>query len=113
MGIATILTKEQMDFLSSDLAEMIEKIILIEKNFDATELKKDIKESVIQAISEGSLTAALEQDNFELDQNLRELKKVKKYFLECANQQINKMIVISLLSIIVGAGIATVLIKFF
>uniref|UniRef100_UPI0040480EA6 hypothetical protein n=1 Tax=Aliarcobacter sp. TaxID=2321116 RepID=UPI0040480EA6 len=113
MGNATVLNKEQMDLLSSDLAELIEKITTFEEQFDVNSLKKDIKDSVLSAIADGSLVAALQREDFELEQNLKELKKVKKHFIECQSLKETKTFIISFVSVLLGAGIATFLIKFF
>jgi len=112
MSGAVVLTQEQADFLSNDLAELIDQMTTFGKSFNPDTLKQGIKESVMIAISQGSVYQALEQENFELEENLRELKQVKKYFQKCKNADQLRIVVIVLVSALVGAGIATAILKF-
>ena len=95
MTNATILTQEQADVLTSDLAELIQKIEFLndaEKN-DYEQLRKNIKDDIKFMFTELRIKEQLKEENFELEDNLIELKKVKSTFEQCSKVRFWKILV--------------------
>lgn len=94
MTNATILSQEQADVLTSDLAELIKKIEILnnaEKN-DYDELRRNINQDIKNLFNQMRIKEQLKQENFELEDNLIELKRVKSNFEQCSNIQFGKLV---------------------
>lgn len=91
---ATFLTNEQMEVLSTDLSHLIKKIEILnnaEKN-DYDELRRNIHQDIKNLFNEMRIKEQLKQENFELEDNLVELKKVKSNFELCSNVRFWKIL---------------------
>lgn len=83
---ATFLTSEQMEIISNDLADLVAKIEILndaDKN-DFDDLKRIIKTEIQDSITETRVKEKIAEENFELEDNLNELKKVRSNFARCS-----------------------------
>lgn len=113
-GNATILSQEQVEILSSDLSQLIGKIEKLNNsnNNDFDDLKISIKQAIITTINEVRIKEQLKSENFELEENISELKKVKNYYLRCENKSFWKIIVTMFFTSLITIPLTMILTKY-
>ena len=107
-----LINEEQFAEMQADLAELIGLIQSAQNNFNSQKLKTEIVSELKESLRKNSLFKSLENESLELDDNLRELKKVKKIFDECKNKSDIKLIITSVVSMFVGGLLTLIIIKF-
>jgi len=110
---ANILTDEQLEFLSNDIAEMVSRLEEIRTEFDAKGIKDELVKEIKQAITDNTIFSKLSEESLELEANLRMLKRVGQSYQECAKEKLIRTVAVVLLSATVGAGISALSFKLF
>lgn len=105
---ANIMTDEQLDYLSNDIAEMITHLESIKKEFDATEIKKELIKEIQIGLRDNTIFSKLNEESLELDQNLKMLKRVGKSFQECAHEKLIKTVLVVMASTTFGIIISSI-----
>ncbi len=103
-----LLNEEQFSEMISDLSEVINKIDNLNSNFDRDKIVEEIK----LAIADNSLISNLKEQDFELESNLQELKRVRKSFIECSNGKIIKSLIIGFSGVVIGSIITSIIFIF-
>ncbi len=107
-----LLSQEQFNQMQSDLAELIGLIQSAQNNFNPKQLQTQIlSEFKKNLISDFSPFKSLEREALEIEDSLRELKKVKKVFYECKNKSDLKLIITSIVSMFAGGLLTLFIIK--
>ena len=106
-----LIDEQQFNEMMGDLAELIGLINSAKDNFNPKKLKTEIVLELKQILKENSLFKSLENESLELEDNLRELKKVKKIFEECKNQSNIKLLIGSVVSMFMGSILTLIIIK--
>lgn len=114
MNNVTILSQEQADVITSDLAELIQKIEFLNNSNtnDYDELRRNINQDIINLFNEMRIKEQLRQENFELEDNLIELKKVKSNFEQCSNVQFWKILAAIFISNMVVVPLTIIVTKY-
>ena len=108
-----LINEEQFSEMQSDLAELIGLIESAQNNFNPKQLKTQIVSEIKKSLSSNfSPFKSLEREALEIEDSLRELKKVKKIFHECKNKSDLKLIITSIISMFAGGIITLIIIKF-
>ena len=107
-----LINEEQFSEMSADLSELIGLIQSVQDNFNPKNLKNEIVVELKESLRKNSLFKSLENESLELDDNLRELKKVKKIYEECKNKSDIKLIITSIISMFTGGLLTLIIIKF-
>lgn len=112
MGNATILTEGQMNIISSDLAELIQRLEQLNRNSDALNLADIVKKEVRQAIKDQAVYEHLQRADLELEDNLQELLKVKNMFYTMRKSDIVSNIIVILATIAVTVPVTILALKY-
>lgn len=108
-----LINEEQFAEMSADLAELIGLIQSAKDNFNPTTLQKEILFEIKKSLSSKfSPFKSLEREALEIEDSLRELKKVKKVFYDCKNQSEIRLVFASIISMFLGAILTLIIIKF-
>ena len=108
-----LINEEQFSEMQSDLAELIGLIQSAQNNFNPKQLQAQILlEFKKNLSSKFSPFKSLEREALEIEDSLRELKKVKKIFYECKNRSDVKLIITSIVSMFIGGILTLIIIKF-
>jgi hypothetical protein len=108
-----LINEEQFAEMQSDLAELIGLIQSAQNNFNPKQLQVQILSEFKKNLSfYFSPFKSLEREALEIEDSLRELKKVKKVFYECKNKSDLKLIIISIVSMFTGGILTLIIIKF-
>ena len=108
-----LINDDQFLEMQSDIAELINQIEEAKKNFDKNILVSEIVKEFKKSLSSNfSPFKSLEREALEIEDSLRELKKVKKIFHECKNKSDLKLIITSIISMFAGGIITLIIIKF-
>jgi len=110
---ANIITDEQLEFLSNDIADMVARLEDLKNEFDAKGIKDELVNEIKQAITDNTIFSKLSEESLELEANLRMLKRVGQSYQECAHEKLIKTVGIVLISAAVGAGISALCFKLF
>jgi hypothetical protein len=112
-GEIKILSEEQFDILTNDIAKFIGQIQKLKEDFDAPKMRAEIIAELKKFLStKNSLFKSLENESLELESNLIALKNVKKEFYDCKNQSEIRLIIGTVSGMLVG-GIITILMMWF
>jgi hypothetical protein len=112
MGNATILTEGQMNIISSDLAELIQRLEQLNKNSEALNLGDVVKQEIRQAIKEQAVYEHLQRADLELEDNLQELLKVKNMFYTMRKKDIVSNMIVILITIAVTVPVTLLAVKY-
>ncbi len=107
-----LINEEQFAEMQSDLAELIGQIESAQNNFNAQNLVNEIVLNLKENLIKNSLFKSLELESLELEDNLRELKKVKSIFYECKNKSDVKLLIVSIISMFFGGLLTLIIVKF-
>ncbi|MGD9554754.1 MAG: hypothetical protein AB7D96_07635 [Arcobacteraceae bacterium] len=114
MANAVIMTEDQANVIANDLANLISKIEKLNNsnNNDYDELKRAIKQEIRDVISEVRIKDQLKTENFELEDNLNELKKVKSNYATAEKVAFWKIMVAIFVSNLFLVPLAMILCKY-
>ena len=108
-----LINEEQFSEMQSDLAELIGLIQKAQNNFNPKQLQAQILLDFKKNLSSKfSPFKSLEREALEIEDSLRELKKIKKVFYECKNKSDLKLIITSIVSMFTGGVLTLIIIKF-
>lgn len=108
-----IMTEEQHDLIINDLAKFIGEMQKIREDFDGAKMRKEIIEELKKSLStKNSLFKSLENESFELEQNLDALKNVRREFYDCKSKIETRLIIAVIGSMFIGSVI-TILMYWF
>ena len=108
-----LINEEQFAEMSADLAELIGLIQSAQNNFNPEKLQKEILLGFKKNLSSNySPFKSLEREALEIEDSLRELKKVKKVFYDCKNKSEIRLVFASIASMFFGALLTLIIIKF-
>ncbi len=107
-----LINDEQFAEMSADLAELIGLIQTAQTNFNPQKMQTEIVAGLVKSLNKNSFLKSLERESLELDDNLRELKKIKTVFYECKSKSDLKLIITSILSMFMGSLLTLIIIKF-
>lgn len=108
-----LINEEQFAEMQADLAELIGLIQSAQDSFNPKQLKTQILSELNRILSSKfSPFKSLEREALEIEDSLRELKKVKKVFYECKNRSDIKLIITSVISMFMGGILTLIIIKF-
>ncbi|MGB3751946.1 MAG: hypothetical protein WA945_10290 [Arcobacteraceae bacterium] len=110
---ANIITDEQLEFLSNDIAEMVSRLEKIKEDFDAKGIKEELVKEIRKGLQDNSIFSKLEEEDLDLRLNLNRLKRVGEDFKDCANEKLIKTVIVVLISAFVGGLISAIALKFF
>ncbi len=107
-----LLSEEQFNQMSADLAELIGLIQSAQNDFNPKKLQTQILVEFKKSLSlDFSPFKSLEREALEIEDSLRELKKVKKIFDECKNKSDLKLLIGSIISMFMGGLLTIVVMK--
>jgi hypothetical protein len=112
MAQATIMTEEQMNIISSDIAALIQRLEQLNKNSEALNLEDIVKKEIRQAIKDQAVYEHLQRADLELEDNLQELLKVKNMFYTMRKSDIVSNIIVILATIAVTVPVTVLAFKF-
>jgi len=108
-----LLNEEQFAEMQSDLAELIGLIQSAQNNFNPKKLQAQIVFEIKKSLSSNfSPFKSLEREALEIEDSLRELKKIKKIFYECKSKSDLRLIISSIVSVFSGGVLTLLIIKF-
>ncbi len=108
-----LLSEEQFNQMSADLAELIGLIQSAQNDFNPKKLQTQILFEFKKNLSLNfSPFKSLEREALEIEDSLRELKKVRKIFYECKNKSEIKLLIGSILSMFMGGILTLIIIRF-
>jgi hypothetical protein len=111
MADAKIISQEEFEAISSDLAQFIGKMEKLEKSFDPKKLRIEIVAEMKKAMNEKSIFKALENESWELEENLIQLKGVKREFFECKRKSEIMIIIVGFGGLITGGLFVLLILK--
>ncbi len=111
MSNAKIISEKEFESISSDLAQFIGKIEKLEKNLDPTRLRNEIVAEMKKAMAEKSIFKHLENESFELEENILQLKGVKREFFECKRKSEIMIISVGFGGLITGGLFVLLILK--
>lgn len=111
MAQATILSEEQMNIISSDLAGLIQKLEQLQQNSELLNLGEIVKKEIREAIREQSIFEHMHRSDLVLEDNLKELLKVKTMFYKMRKTDIvsNLLVILATVAITVPVTVYSVL----
>lgn len=108
-----LLSEEQFNQMSADLAELIGLIQSAQNDFNPKKLKTEILFQFKKSLSSSfSPFKSLEREALEIEDSLRELKKVRKIFDDCKNKSDTKLLLGSIISMFMGGILTLIIIRF-
>lgn len=111
--MAVVLTDEQANLLSNDLAELINQVTTFQEDFNIKKFKEEVKREIIVAIRSKSVVNKIKQEELELEENLLELKKVKQYFIECRKKDVLSYVALTIITGLISSLFTAYMIKVF
>lgn len=108
-----LINEEQFNEMQADLAELIGLIQSAQNDFNPKKLQSQILVEFERSLTSNfSPFKSLEREALEIEDSLRELKKVKKLFYECKNRSDIRLLVGSITSMFFGGILTLIVIKF-
>jgi len=107
-----LINEEQFVEMSADLSELIGLIQSAQNSFNPKKLQAQILTEFKKTLSSNfSPFKSLEREALEVEDSLRELKKVKKIFYECKNKSDIKLLASSIISMFMGGLLTLIILK--
>ena len=108
-----LINEEQFAEMQTDLAELIGLIQSAQNSFNPKKLQAQILTEFKKNLSlKFSPFKSLEREALEIEDSLRELKKVKNLFYECKNKSDIKLLIGSVFSMFMGGILTLIITKF-